>query len=104
MDIKRPNKMMVFMSRQMISCDEAGFLMSKSSDTKLSFKEKMGLRIHLMVCHICRKYEKQLKQINRLMKRYREECTHEDCAHSIPPEQREALIATLEQEMKGGGK
>lgn len=44
----------------MLSCKEASALMSKSQDRRLSLKEKVGLRFHLLLCAGCRQFERQL--------------------------------------------
>jgi len=93
---------MVFMSKRMIACDEAGFLISKERDDKLSFREKISLRIHLMTCHFCRKYEKQIKQLHNLLGIYREEHTHEEALYTMSAKRKDVILHTLEQELDPG--
>ena len=66
-------RMMVFMSKRMIACDEASFLISGSRDHRLGFKKWWKLKVHLLTCHICRKYARQIAQLHSLLDRYREE-------------------------------
>jgi len=87
------------MAKKMIACDEAGFLISKSRDAKLTFREKMGLKIHLMTCHLCRKYEKQIIQLNKLIGRYKEQCTHENCCQTLDDKARQDLLHLLQNEL-----
>ena len=86
------------MARHMMACDEAGYLISKRLETEISIRKRMGLRIHLMSCHLCRKYEKQLKQLNLLVEDYKADCTHETC-HCIPEERRESMTNAVETAM-----
>lgn len=78
----KQNGLIAFMSRHMMACDEAGYLISKSYDTSLSVFKKIGLRFHLMTCHLCRKYAKQLRQLNLLVEEYRETCEC-GCEHQM---------------------
>ena len=43
---------------------------SRSMDEKLALRTRIGIRLHLMVCHLCTTYRKQLllirKAINKL--------------------------------------
>ncbi len=49
----------------MLSCKEVGELLSQGLDRKLSFREQLGLKIHLVVCKTCNCYEKQLQFVAR---------------------------------------
>ena len=62
---KMGNRMMVFMSKRMIACDEASFLISYKHDNRLGFKKWWQLKMHLLSCHLCRKYAHQIEQLNR---------------------------------------
>jgi len=43
----------------MLSCLKATELIEKRFHVKLSFKERLQLRMHLMMCEKCTRYEKQ---------------------------------------------
>lgn len=53
----------------MLSCKEASHLASKDMDVKLSWRERMGLMLHLSMCRLCRRYLSDLKQMRLLMTR-----------------------------------
>ena len=53
------------MSRRMIACDEASFLISYQQDNRLGFKRWMQLKMHLLTCHLCRKYASQINELNQ---------------------------------------
>ena len=80
------HSMMVFMSKRMIACDEASFLISLREDRKLDFKRWVQLKMHLISCNICRKYAKQIGELAHTMERYREACTDESCTHHLSPD------------------
>lgn len=44
----------------MLSCKEATERMSQGMDRTLSFRERTGLRLHLLICRGCRATEKHL--------------------------------------------
>lgn len=100
MEMNLGHRMKVFMSRQMIACDEAGYLISKSHDTKLTFREKINLRIHLLSCHICRKYETQIRQLSRIVHIYRHDCADDNCSHHLHQEKKAAMQQTLLDELE----
>jgi hypothetical protein len=43
------------------SCKQAVRLQSAALDGKLSLRERLGLRIHLVLCTWCRRYGKQIR-------------------------------------------
>ncbi|MBU0752864.1 MAG: zf-HC2 domain-containing protein [Gammaproteobacteria bacterium] len=44
----------------MLSCKDATKLISQGLDRRLSLVERMGLHLHLLICHGCRATEKHL--------------------------------------------
>lgn len=52
----------------MLTCKNATRLISESEDRPLSINEKMQLRLHLMLCSGCARYEKQIQMIGRACK------------------------------------
>ena len=45
----------------MLNCREVSQLASEALDRKLTLKERIGLRFHLMMCKLCTRYVRQLK-------------------------------------------
>ena len=79
-------RMMVYMSKRMIACDEASFLISLREDHRLGFRRWWQLKMHLLTCHLCRKYARQIGQLNNYLEMYRDQCSHEACGHHLSPE------------------
>lgn len=50
------------------NCRQATFLIEKKQIKKLTFRENVELRIHLMGCSVCRIFQKQSILINRMVK------------------------------------
>ncbi len=51
----------------MLSCKQTIELSSKNLDASLSWYQRLGMRLHLMVCHNCRRYIKQLRFLQKVM-------------------------------------
>ena len=79
-------RMMVYMSRHMMACDEASFLISYREDHRLGPVKWWRLKMHLLSCHLCRKYARQIGQLKHAMDQYREQCSHDSCSHHLSPE------------------
>lgn len=50
----------------MMSCKEASRLVSEMRDHPLSFRKRVGLRLHLALCRVCSAYKKQLDMLGKL--------------------------------------
>jgi len=49
-------------------CKDASYLKTKADFAKLSFSEKALFRFHLATCKYCRRFVKQVNQIDNLLK------------------------------------
>lgn len=52
-----------------LACNEASRLLSVREDRELTGLEKVGLRLHLMICRSCRCYQKFLRFLRLLISR-----------------------------------
>ncbi|MCU0841243.1 MAG: zf-HC2 domain-containing protein [Thiobacillaceae bacterium] len=50
----------------MLTCKQTSLLMSQARDRRLSWSERLGVRLHLWICRQCRRYERQLDWLNGL--------------------------------------
>jgi len=80
------NGMMAYLSKRMIACDEASFIISLREDIRLGLRRRLQLKIHLLTCHLCRKYAHQIGELSASMELYREECIHESNLQHLSPE------------------
>lgn len=55
-------------TRAMLTCKDASHLVSHSQDRPLSFRERWGLRFHLWMCGNCRRFERQIALMRRLLR------------------------------------
>ena len=44
----------------MLSCRQATELMSQEQDRRLSLAERLGLRLHVLICAACENYRRQM--------------------------------------------
>jgi len=87
------------MSRQMIACDEASFLISYRLDHRLGFRRWVQLRMHLITCHLCRKYAVQINQLKTAVEKYREGCHSNVHQHHLPRESRVEMERIVSSEL-----
>ncbi len=52
----------------MIDCKEAAYLTDKKQFSKLSVLQRVNLRLHLFMCDVCRKYGKDSRALNKILK------------------------------------
>lgn len=58
------------MSRMLLSCKEATYLVEKEMESSLTFMEKFRLSIHLKLCKVCSVYQHQSKTINKAVEKW----------------------------------
>ena len=92
-------RLMVFMSKRMIACDEAGFLISYRQDRRLGFRRWWSLKMHLLTCHLCRKYARQIEELSRILVRYHETCESDICTHHLHEESGMRIQETVTREL-----
>jgi hypothetical protein len=76
------------------TCRQATRLQSEARDRRLSFFEKLGLRLHLFLCKWCRRYGKQLEFLRSAAR----ECEPDESRQApqgLPPEARERIKEKL---------
>ena len=77
---------MVFLSKHMMACDEASFLISYKKDNKLGMMKWMQLKMHLLSCHLCRKYAVQIDELDSTISKYRADAHLEPWHHHLSDE------------------
>jgi hypothetical protein len=53
----------------MLSCRDVTQLISESMDTSLPIGKRIGMRLHLLMCKFCTRYERQLLLIRETVRR-----------------------------------
>jgi predicted anti-sigma-YlaC factor YlaD len=77
----------------MRTCKDISKLVSESFDRKLSLRERMAMRIHLMMCSLCRTYQRQILQLRTILKAAAK--PDAPVEHSLPEEARERIKQAL---------
>lgn len=52
----------------MLSCKDVTQLISESMDTSLPIGKRIGMRLHLLMCKFCSRYERQLLLIRETVR------------------------------------
>lgn len=50
----------------MLNCRKTSQLLSRSLDVPLPFKERLSLRLHLMMCKTCQHFARQLRFLHKV--------------------------------------
>ncbi len=69
----------------MLSCKEVSKLVSDSLEERLPFPKRVGVRIHLMMCTMCRAYQKQLIFLRQILTGYNQWLAEDGPAGSTLP-------------------
>ena len=58
--------------RPLISCKDASHLISQMQDDDLPIGQRLRVRLHLLFCDACTRFERQVRFLGRVMQRYRD--------------------------------
>ena len=53
----------------MLTCKDVAYLASKALDSPITWRQRWGMRLHLLVCRLCRRYVQNLDFLNRALRR-----------------------------------
>lgn len=53
-------------------CIQATRIISDSHERPLELQEKMGLKMHLLMCHRCRRFQRNCKTLSMMMKKFKD--------------------------------
>jgi len=54
----------------MLTCKQVSVKLSQAQERRLGWAERIGLRVHLMLCDGCRNFRRQLELIRAAARRY----------------------------------
>ena len=78
------------------TCKEATELASRAMDERLSFGDRVAMRMHLAICKNCRRFTQQLQDMRRL---FRTETTANDDVPGLTPEARQRIANELQNKL-----
>ncbi len=79
----------------MLNCKQATRLVSQRLEHKLSLGQRLGLKLHLIICHLCRNYARQLRFLHRIAPAIDAHIEGQEEQHLTP-----AAKARIQAEMK----
>jgi len=88
----------------MLSCKEVTRLVSESLDRQLPLRQRLAVRMHLLLCKACTRYRRQLLFIKKVVPLIKKVVPHfpvdieepsSSSAPSLPPEARERIKRSL---------
>lgn len=77
------------------TCRQAAMLISQSEVRRLSRLERVGLTLHLMICHACRAYRHSVRVLGELMRRTADAAPPRQEHGSLPDTARERILQHL---------
>lgn len=75
----------------MLHCDKVSKVVSESMDRDLSFTKRLGVRIHLLMCHHCRRFAKQLKHMRETIRKEGQNYPQEKLDEDVKVEMKKRL-------------
>ncbi|MHC4508067.1 MAG: anti-sigma factor family protein [Planctomycetota bacterium] len=82
-------------------CDQASQLMSRAQEKPLSRPERWALSFHLLICRLCRKYNRQLRFLRAVLTRMVDPQTYDAVAPPLlDPEQIRAFQDRLLEKIR----
>ena len=81
----------------MFNCSEVTRLVSESLDRKLPLSQRIGIRIHFLMCKLCPEMKKQMLFIREAMRSFSDENIIPDSDEFLSPEVRDRIKLALRQ-------
>ena len=78
-----PSSIVTFLARQFPPCKEVARLVSESLDRDLSGPERLKLRMHFLMCVLCRRFARQVRFVRDTLRRHPDRLDGQDL--SPPP-------------------
>ena len=77
----------------MKNCKQTSLLVTQSMDRRLTWSERLGMRIHLAMCDNCARFVKQMRLIREMLD------SEDDAVQpGLPEERRERIARKLKEE------
>ena len=83
----------------MLTCKDTSRLVSEGQERQLSLKERINLRLHVWMCNNCRRFEKQIVTMRKIMHREWTQNTP-PTSEQLPSEAQERIRQTLKSHTK----
>lgn len=85
----------------MINCQEATRLISESRDRELTFGERVSLRFHVLMCHLCNRFRKTVDFLGLQASHYAEADDNLDDSVCLTDSAKERIRQALADDSQG---
>lgn len=82
----------------MLSCKQASHLLSQSIERRLPLRQRLGLRLHLLMCSACKQFSVQLQLLRQATKRYVQQVENDEKL-KLPNDVRKRIAHNMEQQV-----
>lgn len=90
-----------WLGRRLPACKELTPWMSEALDSKLSLRRRITLKLHIMICVWCKRYQEQLFFLRETAQHYAKEVEEKSATTpALSAEARQRLKATLSRKEK----
>ena len=83
------------MNHWMFNCKAVTRMVSESLDRKLPFYQRMGIRMHLLMCKLCSRYQRQLLLLRETIRLQAASSEDIESAIVLPPGARERIKRSI---------
>lgn len=84
------------MNHWMFKCKEVTRMVSESLDRKLPLYQRIGVRMHLLMCKFCSRFKKQLLFLRETIRLHVERGKDTELSTKLPPEARERISKSIQ--------
>jgi len=88
------------MGHLIFDCSEISRLVSDSMDRKLSLYQRLGIRIHLMMCRYCARYRNQLFFLRKTIRFHSATAADEKPSTDLSDESRNRIKRAIQNHLK----
>ncbi len=79
-----------------VSCKESTELVSRAMDERLTFADRLAMRMHLAICRNCARFARQLQDMRRL---FQAETAASEDAPGLSPDARQRIATELQKKL-----
>jgi len=80
----------------MLDCKHASRLVSQSMDRKLSMRERLGLRLHLLMCDACTQFSRQIALLRQAVRQWSAQVENDE-AVKLSDDARNRILRSIQQ-------
>lgn len=77
----------------MLSCKEVSLLISQSYDARLTWRQRLAVRLHLLICEACSRFAKQMRFLRRAGRAFNDR--QQDGGGGLSPNARDRIRSSL---------